>query len=219
MKNNDLQKEQAHLFNFGCAPIRAQIDTIGMPWFNANDVCEALQLGNSRQAIESHVDSDDVQKLDTIDSMGRTQQVNHINESGLYALIFGSTKPEAKAFKRWVTREVLPSIRKTGEYVNLEMKAQLESLQERHEVLSFHIDEAGKMLSSMGTTYQALYKVEHAILDKLAKAKGGLESKLLADEVIRQTKCSETDYFHALSDLYTRYKIKTTRNGSWALTR
>lgn len=66
MKNNDLQKEQGHLFNFGGAPIRAQIDTIGMPWFNANDVCEALQLGNSRQAIDSHVDSDDVQKLDTI---------------------------------------------------------------------------------------------------------------------------------------------------------
>ena len=81
------------------------------------------------------------------------------------------------------------------------------------------MDEAGKMLSSMGTTYQALYKVEHAILDKLAKANGGLESKLLADEVIVQTKCSETDYFHALSDLYTRYKIKTDRNGNWALTR
>lgn len=94
MKNNDLQKEQAHLFNFGCAPIRAQIDTIGMPWFNANDVCEALQLGNSRQAIESHVDSEDVQKLDTL-TPGGNQLQNHINESGLYALIFGSTKPEA----------------------------------------------------------------------------------------------------------------------------
>lgn len=218
MKNNDLQKEQAHLFNFGCAPIRAQIDTIGMPWFNANDVCEALYLMNPRDAIAKHVDSEDVAKRDTL-TPGGNQLQNHINESGMYALIFGSTKPEAKSFKRWVTREVLPSIRKTGEYVNLEMKAQLESLQERHEVLSFHMDEAGKMLSSMGTTYQALYKVEHAILDRLAKAKGGLESKLLADEVIRQTKCSETDYFHALSDLYTRYKIKTDRNGNWAMTR
>ena len=218
MKNNDLQKEQGHLFNFGGAPIRAQIDTIGMPWFNANDVCEALYFMNARDAIAKHVDSEDVAKRDTL-TPGGNQLQNHINESGLYALIFGSTKPEAKAFKRWVTREVLPSIRKTGEYVNLEMKAQLESLQERHEVLSFRMGEAGKMLSSMGTTYQALYKVEHAILDKLAKAKGGLESKLLADEVIRQTKCSETDYFHALSDLYTRYKIKTDRNCNWALTR
>ena len=218
MKNNDLQKEQAHLFNFGCAPIRAQIDTIGVPWFNANDVCEALDLTNPRKAVGDLVDADDVMKMDSL-TPGGNQLQNHINEYGLYALIFGSAKPEAKAFKRWVTREVLPSIRKTGEYVNLEMKAQLESLQERHEVLSFRMDEAGKMLSSMGTTYQALYKVEHAILDKLAKANGGLESKLLADEVIRQTKCSETGYFHALSDLYTRYKIKTTRNGNWAMTR
>lgn len=218
MKNNSLQKTQSHLFNFGSAPIRAQIDAIGMPWFNANDVCDALDLTNPHKAVGDHVDADDVKKMDTL-TEGGNQLQNHINESGLYALIFGSAKPEAKAFKRWVTREVLPSIRKTGEYVNLEMKAQLESLQERHEVLSFHMDEAGKMLQSMGTTYQAMYKVEHAILDKLAKAKGGLESKLLADEVIGQTKCSETDYFHAISDLYTRYKIKTDRNGNWALTR
>ncbi|MGF6904639.1 phage antirepressor KilAC domain-containing protein, partial [Paraburkholderia sp. GAS348] len=60
--------------------------------------------------------TDDVQKLDTIDSLGRTQHTNHVNESGLYALIFGSTKPEAKRFKRWVVGEVLPSIRKTGAY-------------------------------------------------------------------------------------------------------
>lgn len=218
MKNNDLKKEQSHLFNFGGASIRAQVDKVGVPWFNANDVCDALDLTNPHKAVGDHVDAEDVAKRDTL-TPGGNQLQNHINESGLYALIFGSAKPEAKAFKRWVTHEVLPSIRKTGEYVNLEMKAQLESLQERHEVLSFHMDEAGKMLSSMGTTYQALYKVEHAILDKLAKAKGGLESKLLADEVIRQTKCSETDYFHAISDLYTRYKIKTDRNGNWALTR
>jgi hypothetical protein len=54
--------------------------------------------------------------LDTIDSLGRTQRANHVNESGLYALILGSTKDAAKRFKRWVTSEVLPSIRKTGAY-------------------------------------------------------------------------------------------------------
>lgn len=100
MKNNDLKKEQSQLFNFGGAPIRAQIDTIGMPWFNANDVCEALYLMNPRDAIAKHVDSEDVAKRDTL-TPGGNQLQNHINESGLYALIFGSTKPEAKAFKRW----------------------------------------------------------------------------------------------------------------------
>jgi len=88
----------------------------GCPWFNANELCAALSFGNPRQAIESHVDPDDVQKLDTIDTLGRRQHSNHVNESGLYALILGSKKPEAKRFKRWVTGEVLPAIRTTGGY-------------------------------------------------------------------------------------------------------
>ena len=103
-------------FQFETHALRVQVDDASQPWFNANDVCEALQLGNARQALESHVDADDVQKLDTIDSLGRTQRANHVNESGLYALILGSTKDAAKRFKRWVTSEVLPSIRKTGAY-------------------------------------------------------------------------------------------------------
>ena len=103
-------------FQFETHALRVQVDDSSQPWFNANDVCEALQLGNARQALESHVDADDVQKLDTIDSLGRTQRANHVNESGLYALILGSTKDAAKRFKRWVTSEVLPSIRKTGAY-------------------------------------------------------------------------------------------------------
>ena len=103
-------------FQFETHALRVQVDDSSQPWFNANDVCEALQLGNARQALESHVDAGDVQKLDTIDSLGRTQRANHVNESGLYALILGSTKDAAKRFKRWVTSEVLPSIRKTGAY-------------------------------------------------------------------------------------------------------
>ena len=103
-------------FQFDAHAVRVQLDDSGQPWFNANDVCEALQLGNARQALESHVDADDVQKLDTIDSLGRTQRANHVNESGLYALILGSTKDAAKRFKRWVISEVLPAIRKTGSY-------------------------------------------------------------------------------------------------------
>lgn len=102
-------------FEFDTHQIRVQV-TAGQPWFNAGDVCDVLSYGNARQAIETHVEDDDVQKLDAIDSMGRVQMTNHINESGLYALILGSTKPEAKRFKKWVTSEVLPSIRKTGGY-------------------------------------------------------------------------------------------------------
>ncbi|KQQ32015.1 hypothetical protein ASF61_16915 [Duganella sp. Leaf126] len=84
--------------------------------FHAGDVCAALGFANSRQALETHVEEDDVQKLDAIDSMGRTQLANHINEPGLYALTMGATKDVAKRFKHWVTHNVLPSIRRTGAY-------------------------------------------------------------------------------------------------------
>ena len=104
-------------FSFESHQVRVIIGDDGEPLFNANDVCEALGFGNARQALDSHVDHEDVQKLDTLTAGGKQAQ-NHINESGLYALILGSTKPEAKRFKRWVTHEVLPTIRKTGAYIH-----------------------------------------------------------------------------------------------------
>ena len=101
-------------FQFETHALRVQVDDAGQPWFNANDVCAALELANPRDALAKHVDSDDVAKRDIIDSLGRVQLASFVNESGLYALILGSTKDAAKRFKRWVTSEVLPSIRKTG---------------------------------------------------------------------------------------------------------
>lgn len=103
-------------FDFESHAVRVQLGADEQPWFNANDVCAALEFSNPRQAIESHVDPEDVQKMDTLTPGGRQRQ-NHVNESGLYALILGSAKAEAKRFKRWVTAEVLPSIRKAGAHV------------------------------------------------------------------------------------------------------
>ncbi|MCG9103131.1 hypothetical protein LH462_05240 [Laribacter hongkongensis] len=103
-------------FQFESHAVRVQVDGAGLPWFNAGDVCDALEMGNPSQAIKSHVDGDDLQKLEIIDSIGRAQHTNHVNESGLYSLIFGSTKDAARRFKKWVTSEVLPAIRKTGSY-------------------------------------------------------------------------------------------------------
>ncbi len=82
------------------------------PWFVAVDVCNALSIGNPSDSIRS-LDDDEV-TLGTIE--GSHRATNLINESGLYSLIFKSRKPEAKKFKRWVTHEVLPAIRKTGSY-------------------------------------------------------------------------------------------------------
>ena len=103
-------------FQFDAHAIRVQIDEAGQPWFNANDVCSALEFVNPHKAVADHVDADDLTKREVIDNLGRQQRANHINESGLYALILGSTKDAAKRFKRWVTSEVLPTIRKTGAY-------------------------------------------------------------------------------------------------------
>ena len=95
--------------------VRIVTDEIGEPWFCAADVCRALGYSNPRKAVADHVDDGDVTKRDTPTSSGM-QSISYFNEAGLYSLIFGSKLPTAKAFKRWVTSEVIPAIRKTGSY-------------------------------------------------------------------------------------------------------
>ncbi|OMF17194.1 hypothetical protein BK131_04305 [Paenibacillus amylolyticus] len=83
----------------------------GDAWFVAKDVCDVLDIANVTQAI-SRLDDDERTML----NIGRQGETNVVNEPGLYSLILGSRKPEAKQFKRWITHEVIPSIRKTGSY-------------------------------------------------------------------------------------------------------
>ena len=93
------------------------------PWFVAADVCRALELGNSRQAL-ARLDDDEKGVIST-DTPGGEQKMNIVNEPGLYTLVLGSRKPEAKAFKRWVTHEVIPSIRRHGVYATAETAERL----------------------------------------------------------------------------------------------
>ena len=86
----------------------------GEPWFVAKDVCECLDLGNPSQAIARL--EDDERWLISNEALRANGETSVVSEPGLYSLVLGSRKPEAKAFKRWVTHEVLPSIRKTGGY-------------------------------------------------------------------------------------------------------
>lgn len=98
----------------------------GVPWFKAKDVTCILQHKNTTKALKDHVDDEDRRKYFDLVIHGPSERtvrldasvsnVNFVNESGLYSLIFGSDLPEAKLFKRWVTNEVLPSIRRTGTY-------------------------------------------------------------------------------------------------------
>lgn len=86
----------------------------GAPWWIAADVCAVLEIRNSRDALTGL--DDDEKGVATTDTPGGDQRVSIINEPGLYSLILRSRKPEAKTFKRWITHEVIPSIRRTGRY-------------------------------------------------------------------------------------------------------
>jgi anti-repressor protein len=101
-------------FAYGGHPVRTVL-VDGEAWFVAADVTGALGLSNGRDAV-SRLDSDGVGNADIIDSMGRTQSARVINEPGLYELIFQSRVSGALEFKRWVTHEVLPTIRSTGQF-------------------------------------------------------------------------------------------------------
>ena len=90
----------------------------GEPWFVAADVCKALEIQNNRDAI-SRLDADEKGVAST-DTLGGKQELTIVNEPGLYVLVLSSRKPEAKAFKRWITHDVIPTIRKHGAYMTPE---------------------------------------------------------------------------------------------------
>lgn len=95
----------------------------GEPWFVAADVCKALGLGNPSMTVE-RLDADE-KGISSIDTLGGKQRMAIINEPGLYSVILCSRKPEAKAFKRWITHEVIPAIRKYGGYMTKSLLEQV----------------------------------------------------------------------------------------------
>lgn len=112
-------------FEFESHALRVNLDAAGQPWFVAADVCAALELPETHKAI-ARLD-DDEKGRNSIPTPGGQQEMSVVNESGLYNLVLGSRKPEAKRFKRWITHEVLPSIRKTGSYTSTTSVAALPS--------------------------------------------------------------------------------------------
>jgi anti-repressor protein len=90
------------------------VERDGEPWFVAVDICGALDIANSRDAL-TRIDEDE-KGVALTDTLGGAQEVAVVNEPGLYSLVLGSRKSEARAFKRWITHDVIPAIRKTGMY-------------------------------------------------------------------------------------------------------
>lgn len=106
--------QRAQFFNFDAQAVRV-VGTAIEPWFVAKDVCAVLEIQNARDTLAKSLE-DDEKGVEIVYTLGGPQEVATINESGLFALIFRSRKPQARLFRKWVTSEVLPAIRRTGQY-------------------------------------------------------------------------------------------------------
>ena len=150
-------------------------EQLGEPWFVGKDVARRLGYINPEKALRVHVDDED-KGVNEMGTPGGTQKVTFVNESGLYSLILASKLPQAKAFKRWVTAEVLPQIRKTGGYIPLKD-------QEGRELSDLEI-----MCRAMMIMKKSIEQKEQLIADLLAKGLGmtvhDLTTRLLQDGII-----------------------------------
>lgn len=154
------------------------VEVNGEPWFVLKDVCAVLGIGNSRMVFD-RLDSDE-KGVSQIDTPGGLQNVNIVNESGLYNVLLRSDKPEAKPLRKWVTSEVLPSIRKTGSYnqkplspvemfamqaqINLEQERRLKAVEQKQAVLDGVMDVmAAPMLAEDGWQEKAQKAINTAV--------------------------------------------------------
>ena len=201
---NQLQK-----FNFSGQDVR--IITINDEhWFVGKDVADILGYSNSRKALSDHVDDEDkgVTKSDTL---GGSQNITIINESGLYSLILKSKKPEAKQFKRWVTSEVLPTIRKHGAYMT-DKKAQ--------DVLHGNgladlLIQAGEQIKSLEFDKQQLQVELEEVREKTTYLDLILESPddILTTQIAQDYGYSAVSFNRILHDLRIQRKV----NKQWVL--
>lgn len=113
---------EVQLFNFENHEVRSLLIN-SEPWFVGKDVADVLGYADTNQAIRKHVDNED-RLTRRFDGTGQSRDMTIINESGLYSLVLSSKLPSAKKFKRWVTSEVLPALRKTGQYQVKELSGQ-----------------------------------------------------------------------------------------------
>ena len=159
--------------------------------FVGKDVAQALGYANTRKAVLDHVDKEDREDGVTIrDAIGRDQKATFINESGLYALILSSKLPQAKAFKRWVTSEVLPQIRKTGGYIPTR-------------------DASGRELSGK----EILERADVIVGRTLKFLNEPAEDTLTATQVAKTFNMTTLDFNAVLRDMGIQYR----RHGRWNL--
>jgi len=150
---NELQK----VFEYQDKQIRTVVKD-DEPWFVAKDVCDALEIDSTQTR---RLDEDE-KGLCLIQTPGGPQEMLVVNEPGLYSLILGSRKPEAKQFKRWVTHEVLPSIRKTGQYV-VPTLTPTEALLQAVTILDQHAKQLKRLEAAQAESSQRLEILNHRV--------------------------------------------------------
>lgn len=147
-QQHEIEKVQHHNLFFGNSPVRIVEDEHGQPWWVAKDVCEILGIKNPSQAMNQL--DDDERMIQNIGYSGvGNPNVNVISESGIYSLILRSNKPQAKPFRKWVTSEVLPAIRRTGTYTHPAAQIPPEP-----QMLLGALESASRMIELMGRTLE-----------------------------------------------------------------
>lgn len=179
------------------------VEVDGQPWFVGKDVAEALGYSNTKDALKSHVDEEDkfiIQKSDFPTLEIPNRGMTAINESGMYSLIMSSKLPTAKQFKRWVTSEVLPSVRKNGGYI-----AGQEELTEA-ELMAKALLVAQKALEDRSKRINELTNANKA----MAKEANTWDKKSVINALIRAYagRCLGGDFKYAFSDFYRQFDYK-----------
>ena len=207
----------------------------GEPWFVGKDVAASLGYERATKAISDRVDKEDIDEVPIQDSIGRMQKTPIINESGVYALIFGSKLPNARKFKHWVTSEILPTIRKTGSYSITQTKTDSYMIENPAERARRWAEEYEEKLALECKIAEQQPKVEYhdAVLNKsglmtttaIAKDLGFKSAKQLNDLLKRDRviyKKSDTyylyaDYEYLITEGYCDYKSYKAENSSLSL--
>ncbi|MGG2943021.1 BRO family protein [Bacillus safensis] len=172
---NQLQQ----IFNYQDQEVRTVIQD-GQPFFIGKDVADILGYSNPRKALIDHVDTEDKDGVTIRDAIGRQQTMTAINESGLYSLILSSKMPDAKKFKRWVTSEILPAIRQTGQYGGpkalSEREGQIQSLEllldnlKRSAEMEQQINIHEKKILELNTKVDEQITIDHGEQRRIQKA-------------------------------------------------
>lgn len=169
------------------------VDQNGEPWFVGKDVATALGYSNPQKAIRDHVDEQD-RGVNEMDTPGGKQPIVIVNESGVYSLIFGSKLEGAVRFKRWVTSEVLPTLRKTGSYMMPKLSKEMQALFMLDNRTQRQEERLTALENTMTVDYNQQRVLRKAISRAVIAALGGEDTPAYIDNHVRSKVYSECNH-------------------------